>query len=318
VGYSQGGLVAAYLAYIDEHLVKEEHRCIAGILAVQSPLRGSTLGMPSQQAHVLGSLLKAVRPAWESRLLRYLLLPGDIRRLCAPWFEPGAGLRADDVALVLNLLYRKAGSDRIKDLLRTALKWLSGLRGDADLAFYDIDPMRLSLPGSVLHAIDTHPLVQTPRGAVAGINDSLEPLIRGVVGSQSGIAAAGAWLLRNTIRNSTRHAESTIRDETFDMMPVPLNPPVPPLETLHKHWRGELQQTAWGIRQQTGVPPRAHDFVIPSASQLFSPHLSTGRRFLGNYVNADASHISGATRSDSGATDFSMVCKMLKEMGGML
>jgi hypothetical protein len=35
MGYSQGGTVVNYLAYIDEHFVAPENRCIAGVISVQ-------------------------------------------------------------------------------------------------------------------------------------------------------------------------------------------------------------------------------------------------------------------------------------------
>jgi hypothetical protein len=43
------------------------------------------------------------------------------------------------------------------------------------------------------------------------------------------------------------------------------------------------------------VPARSHDFVIPSASQILKPEQPPTDRFLGNLINAPATHESGAT-----------------------
>jgi hypothetical protein len=56
--------------------------------------------------------------------------------------------------------------------------------------------------------------------------------------------------------------------------------------------------------------PRAHDFVIPTASQLLPEGSET---FLGNLGNRDASHLSGA-RLETRPTDLELTCRLLRKM----
>jgi hypothetical protein len=64
IGYSQGGLVARFLAYMDELLMPPTKRCIAGVITVQTPNHGSPLanGHPANVQSVDGlfSILTSV------------------------------------------------------------------------------------------------------------------------------------------------------------------------------------------------------------------------------------------------------------------
>ena len=316
VGYSQGGLVANYLAYIDEHLVRPEKRCIAAVISVHGPLRGSTLGMHEVQEHVLKSLVEAVRPGWEghrkSWILPWLLPLGDLEAACAPLFD--GQITIEDVTEIIDLLYARAKTEKMKDRLKTARKWLSGLSDDEDLAFVDIDPLRMSREGTVLHALNAHPLTGTLRAAVCGSDFHLGPVIEDALPSWLRIIEKVSGFF---FRKAIRHAEDVIRRETFDMMPNPALR-TPELEQLHSDWAAPLAAQAWNIKNHVDVPDHAHDFVIPTASQLIAPQAAGGDKFLGNYVNPDASHLSGAADITSPTSDFETVKKVLSRIAGMI
>jgi hypothetical protein len=312
VGYSQGGLVANYLAYIDEHLVRPEHRCIAGVISVHGPLRGSTLGMHEIEHDVLKSLVEAVRPALELPRLLSWLLPEDVRDLVMPLFEKDQ-IDIDDVDELIDLFYFKTRSEELREILKTARKWLSGLGSAADLAFVDIDPLRMSQPGTVLHSLITSPLVDTWRGTVNGASFELAPLIRSAIGEGLGRLSFLEGIFMVLFREKIARAQEIIRNKTFDMMPPSLPNRPPELVQLHKDWGSELLPELWGFSDKT-IPPRAHDFVIPTASQLLAPRLTAGEKFLGSRVNPNSTHLSGAT--DLGQdSDFDRVKKMLLDMG---
>jgi hypothetical protein len=312
VGYSQGGLVANYLAYIDEHLVKPEHRCIAGVISVHGPLRGSTLGMHEIEHAVLKSLVEAVRPALGIPWLISWLLPTDVRDLCMPLFEKDQ-IDIDDVDEVIDLFYFKTSSEKHREILRTARKWLSGLASAADLAFVDIDPLTISRRGTVLHSLIGHPLVDTWRGTVNGACFELKPFIRGAVGERLGWLSPLEGVLMFLLRKRIARAQEVIRTKTFDMMPNSLQADPPELVQLHEDWASELLPEQWGFGDEF-VPARAHDFVIPTASQLLMPRLTAGEKFLGSRVNPNSTHLSGAT--DLGKdSDFVRVKNMLLDMG---
>ena len=56
-GYSQGGLVARFLAWMDEQLIAPQHRAIAGVVLVQSPNHGSPLADTANADNVSAGLM---------------------------------------------------------------------------------------------------------------------------------------------------------------------------------------------------------------------------------------------------------------------
>jgi hypothetical protein len=71
-----------------------------------------------------------------------------------------------------------------------------------------------------------------------------------------------------------------------------------------------LARGAFGLSEP--IAPRAHDFVIPAASQLVLPGADAA--FLGNLVNADAGHLAGALGNDSAPTDAQLVSELLRRL----
>ena len=318
IGYSQGGTVVNYLAYIDEHFVAPDKRCILGVVSVQGALRGSTLAMHELQEHVLNSLVEAVHALWGERLLELLAVPDTVRARVDPLLQPKHKLEIGEVTSLLDLLYELAKPDnRMREFIRTARKWVSGLSGDRELAFWDLDTTRLNQPGSVMEALQAHPLMDTYCGAVVGANFHIEPLVRAVVQNKFPSLGTLEGLVRGLLRHIVHRSEDILRTQTFDMMPAPLPTPNPPLEQLHQKWQSTQNPSNWMIKNGVSVSVEANDCVIPSVCQLMPPGVGS-QKFLGNYVNEDASHISGALLDNTGPTDLDYVQKLLNAMADNL
>lgn len=60
VGYSQGGFVAHYLAWLDEYLFEPKDRAIAGVVTVQAPNYGSPLARLGNEDNVAEGLFLAI------------------------------------------------------------------------------------------------------------------------------------------------------------------------------------------------------------------------------------------------------------------
>jgi hypothetical protein len=319
IGYSQGGAVVNYLACIDEYFVAPEKRCITGVISVQGALRGSTLAMSSRAEGVLNSLVAMVHALWGERLVEYFEVPPDIRRRVDPLFAPGHKLEIGEVVDVLDALYTLAKPDKgLRHFLATARKWLSGLDGDKQLAFWDLDSVRLNRPGSVMEAIDSHPLIDTYCGAVAGDNFHLEPLLHSVIEYKHPRVAELGFIVRGLVRHIVHRSEVIFRTKTFDMMPEPLTPPNDPLARLHSEWFSGMAPDAWNIQNGATVPAQASDCVIPTASQMLRPGPGNRPKFLGNYINQEASHISGALLDNDGPKDIDYVKELLSRIAGVI
>jgi hypothetical protein len=312
IGYSQGGAVVNYLAYIDEHFVAPDKRCVAGVISVQGALRGSTLAMSSRQEAVLNSLVQMVHALWGERLLEFFAVPAGLRARVDTLLEPHHKLEVAEVVEVLDILYGLAKPDKgLSHFIATARKWLSGLDGDKQLAFWDLDSVRLNRPGSVMEALDNHPLMDTYCGAVAGDNFHLEPLLHSVIEfKHPGVAKLG-FIVRGLLRHIVHPSEVIFQTKTFDMMPKPLTPLNDALARLHSDWLSGMSPDVWSIQNGETVPAQASDCVIPTACQLLTPVSGNRPKFFGNYINKEASHVSGAVLDNPGPKDIDYVKELL-------
>jgi hypothetical protein len=327
VGYSQGGLVARFLAYIDEYLF--DNALIDGIVTIESPNFGSPLGRPANADNVVQSLS--------------LVLAG-IGQLDEPSFPGFAALVRSltglphqlNLPLILELIdkalleFRMQGSTmidknpRLFDFLETARKWLSGL-DDTDTAvfdhgesaFFDLNIEFLAQTGSVLNVINKNPLQRIQHAAIVGTDNQLDAFV------ESGVEAfvEKKFILERLLVDKLifGHMEDTLRQllaiagnaykGAMIEKALPSSPDI--AQRVADFTNGVQQSDARYALQGGGLQPLAHDFVIPSAYQLIEKQ---SPRFLGNWVNPDASHLSGADPRQAGKKSQDDLIQLLKQM----
>ncbi|HEY6911212.1 MAG TPA: hypothetical protein VI356_17670 [Myxococcales bacterium] len=286
IGYSQGGTVARYLAFLDEHVVKPERRCIHAVITVQSPNRGSPVAAKAKEADVgramLGILLAL--SGW---------IPKDDFRASEVWsFLTRQQQRNTLVAFVNGLLDAELRTwpeseqnRRLRETWISARKWASGLSGLEDLAFWDLDPARMAEAGSVLHAIATWPLRTIQHGAVIGTDNGIHNLVDAAIHGSAWYIPIAAGAVEDKVRQYVGQAEDIYNNDAMSFPPGTAG-------TVADEY---LQGIDPGRYKLDGALPKgAHDFVIPSASQLLVPADSPCH--IGNLVNPKASHLSGAMR----------------------
>jgi hypothetical protein len=318
LGYSQGGTVARFLGWIDEYLMQDTQRSIAGVVTVQSPNHGSPLANPKNVDNVAVGLLgilsglggypiitpqnPVTRGAIES------LVQGTLNSsIPVPWHF-GIGAVCD----ILDAMIQETPQDQPdkSDFMRTARKWLTGLLPTKQpTAFADMNPAGIDDPKSVLGRLMAFPHLNILHGAVVGADTALDDLVvegmpwwkslivRHIVGQEYFEAAQSAYA-------------HIAMDEVGAKIPMGTN------EGL----LGSLFQNGFskaGI--VTGIGPFAHDFVIPSVSQAMYTIETTppSASFLGNTVNPKGTHISGADETD-GDSDKNAVFQMLNNLGKRL
>jgi hypothetical protein len=321
VAYSQGATVARYLAYLDREVFDGEP-CIHGLVAVQGALQGSPLALRENAdwiAHAVTTIFLSLvggssDPADQGGAAGHAGAPGDegkavLRGVAERARKAGADMPGGTsvfagLATLLDSIVNANGKDEDRrsliDLLRTTRKWISGLSGEEGLAFRDLDPTRLDQPGSVLHAIASTPSLGAWHGAVVGSDYRLEQFVRGFVESRWS-ANVLEHLLRPWLTHYLQRAEDTFRNQVMDVAGDGKRQLGPHLAAYRELWlRGSGQ----------AAEPRAHDFIIPTASQLLP---EGGETFLGNLGNRDASHLSGA-RLETRPTDLELTCQLLRKM----
>jgi hypothetical protein len=328
VGYSQGGLLARFLAFLDEFLMPPEHRCIAGVVTVQAPNAGSPLADPSNADNVARGIFEALSgfagiaagPRTFHRQLDDAFVALANGRLAA-----ADGPRHFDIEAVSALLDAaiadaatlKKSADTL-DVLKSARRWMSGLSPMArHTAFADLNTSELDRPGRILNVLASSGLVQTFEGAVIGTDNGLKDVL---VSLLPWYAKGPAAMFSQSFGLDGRLALAV---QAYSG--VSLNEAVSgePLTPLVKDLAADYENGCTVLSPEEtplSLPALAHDFVITSVSQSVGPRgagkLSSEKApyFLGNLVNAKGTHISGADENDPG-NDLPRVAQLLKAMG---
>jgi hypothetical protein len=317
-GYSQGGLVARFLAWMDEQLMEADHRAIAGVVLVQSPNHGSPLADMANADNVSTGLLGILTGLGglpiigtanpRTRAAIVALTAGRTEAAGDPIWHFGVGA----ICAVLDAAIRDtpASDPERTDLLRTARKWMTGLSEEKTFtAFDDLDPAGLDDPRTILGRLVTTPLASTFHGAIVGSDTSFDDL------AFEGKSCLERWLVRLLLaKRWFPPVEEAYARIAMDEAAAGI-----PRGERHKKiaalYAGGVKDPLAGIE----LPPLAHDFVIPSVSQalytLTPP--TAGDYFLGNELNTRATHASGADERDRDS-DSPLVRKMLADLGNRL
>jgi hypothetical protein len=334
VGYSQGGLVARFLAYMDELLMPPNKRCVAGVITVQAPNHGSPLANadPANVNSISDGLFSIL-----TGVAGYPISPVDgvmhvqdpatsvMLRAIVRGAPAANGSHADIhiPALLLEAAVSDARTNKkSEDFPATARKWLTGLvpapSPAPPTAFCDLDPRNLDKPSTILGRLHRFSFGETWHGAVIGSDIRVNDLL----------AAGRNWLVRLAIRfvpgclgvaNTLAAIEKPWGEICMDEMVSGAG--MAPEETrVALAYKDGATVIGTGTKTLK-IPPRAHDFVIPSVSQ--SMHLFDDRqgprppKFLGNVLNEKGTHISGGDENDSDS-DSGAVRSMLDALGQQL
>lgn len=329
IGYSQGGLVARYLAFLDEHVFKRN--VIKAVITISSPNHGSPLADPVNREQITDGALKVILSLVSlhaevgSKPLRsvHRYLAGKIE------FAQLYGV-IDELYEELGALPNPSGREEsIHDSLGTALKWLSGLDGAASnrvrySAFDDLGVTSYLQQHSVLSLVNEHSLKKIYYGAIIGSNNSLDDLISGVGGLKYKVARIFMRSLRRNVQAaSTAYADNIMRetlatpDSVYGQDVLMKKPTLTamaqnvPFQTGVQRYREGWQLPQPGNDLGPTLPAATHDFVIPSHSQ----GLPAGSLLLGNLVNDKANHNSGKDRSKGpGKVNYRHIKQLLKRL----
>jgi pimeloyl-ACP methyl ester carboxylesterase len=310
VGYSQGGLVARYLAYLDERVFG--NALIDGVVTLNSPNYGSPLARPANADNVAQALALVMAGAGQ---LDAAMFPEVATQLRALALSP----QEVDIAWMITLLdaalerFRatpplKGNRPGLYNFLATARKWLSGLESDKDnrvfeheeSSFFDLDIGLLSKAGSVLNAVNAFPLKKVKHAAIVGTDSLLDTFvgsgIQSYVNAQSWLwRVAFSWFfkprLAAALRGLLTFSGSAYTDAMKEQALDESTDPAIVARTVDFTSGVTETDPRYNIQTDDGFKANAHDFVIPSAYQLIESHSDA---CLGNWVNPNASHLSGA------------------------
>ncbi|WP_028974815.1 hypothetical protein [Spirochaeta cellobiosiphila] len=181
IGYSQGGLVALFLAWIDENLFDKQ--IIESICVFQTPVLGSPLANPDNKLTVSQGFSDILF----SILGLYHTDPGLMMMYdeALEYIRPKDG-SVDSMIRTLDMLgiALKADLDnddnnglRMENHLLNFRKWISGLKGEIEYAFSDLNSSNLLDPYSVLSLVNHHKFEKVKIASITGASSSLSDIV---------------------------------------------------------------------------------------------------------------------------------------------
>jgi len=324
VGYSQGGLIANFLAWMDENFVTPDHKVIAGIITVQAPNLGSPLADSDNADNVARGVFEALFGA-----LGYPARPGS----AFPQLDTAINAlthgtqsnRQFDIQAVAELvdaaISDSASSNSApSQVMLTARKWMTGLcPSNFVTAFDDLNTAHLDHPNTVLSLVNLKGHLQrTMHGAVIGTDNSLADLVREQIGGLIfGLGSRFMPGLKQRLTDAQMAYSCVAMDELVSGVTLTAE-----CGRVAKEFRDGVN-----VLDPKGrlvkLDARAHDFIIPSVSQALGPRWAAREPkpaltpcLLGNLVNNAGTHITGG--QEDGDSDVKPVTTLLEEMGRRL
>ncbi len=270
IGYSQGGLVARYLAWLDEYIFKEN--LIKGIITIASANFGSPLANPDNRENITDQIIAI--------LIQILVSNESMRNALTGKLQEK--INFSDVISALRYLISITPPDQEKDLFGTlvsAFKWLSGLdANDPDckaISFIDLNIMNIEKnPVSVLASVNKKPLSRIIQGALQNGDNRADDMLSGINGFLSILTPSNIKdMVTETYKsNIMKETTAVITDNT-------------------------VKDKIASYYVNSNIPTKGHDFVIPSVYEKID---SAGNNFLGNIFNGKTNHITGCKSSFQG------------------
>ncbi len=310
IGYSQGGLVARYLNWLDKAVFKQNY--IQGVITLSSPNTGSPLANSENSKTIIQGFVEIIcvllglKPkGLAAKVFTYVFNHEDMIGFLSTL--KNAMQQPEHKTLLGTSDQMKQGN--LSNLLDVLIDWLGGLRNDPNDAFFDLNILRMepnyspaAASCSVLASIN-QPLANP--GVINGIlsanlksKDILyDALIMLLVKELQKRLETNAWwkFIAKMTGLDLRKTDATLTQGKLDQVDVIYSQTV-----MRENHRKPIsnprvsQVMAW---HDTGVPAEAlaahaHDFIIPSAYQLTLDAAS--QITPENWVNQAANHLSGS------------------------
>ena len=297
IGYSEGGLVARYLAALDEYVFGEG--LIHGIITVGGANYGSPFANPHNDLTVINGVVQLITGALGVSLEEHPKAHAYLRRTRG--YDSTKLVKFFD-KVIQDKTDRGADYDEM-DLFRTAKKWLSGLERRDTTAFFNLNMTDLDDPASTLGFVQDNPLRRIKYGAIVNASNDLDKLLRNALSGVSQVAYSLFFDEDKIADLNEIYTRYLIREAQSSNSPI---------------FQRKIQEYGDGIdiggpyHLDARIEPDDHDFIIPSVNQLLPPPVPGHDNFCGTIVNEDTNHISGGWHKSAYTKNYRNVLEMLE------
>ena len=328
IGYSQGGLVCRYLAFLDEFVFgapentgfDDSEGIIHGIITISSPNFGSPLANPENKERIgENALAGIISPLVNLNLTKTPFNDLDSKNLS---MNRMAGV-IDGIINQLQKNLDNPGTRNSMNFLFSVRKWISGLVQFPQYpktAFFDLDIKRM-IPGSTnfsefsplsLINNNNYELNNTYHAAVLGSNNKSFKSIRSLLG------IPGVFLFKfKKSSNENPAKQFAIFDTIFNEKIMIESGETIEIARSFPSTRSAIEGYEKGFHCiDKSVKKESHDYVIPTSYQrIYTIEPTSNSKYLGCYHNPDANHLSGSSDTYSaGRTNKKLIKKILKRM----
>ncbi len=262
IGYSQGGLVARYLAFLDEHVFQKNR--IHSVITLAAPNYGSPFANPDNRDAVARSLQKILRP-----LFHHIgSIPGDwADEISRSAVVTKSDVSFEEVLADLDLFIERSEDVGDRNTLLDLRKWVGGLVDDPTNAFWDLNPKRHGETSTVLADVNLRGPGRAIAASVCSAQNDIQVLLRDAL-SMTGVFNGyfGAWFFNyrkifGDLRLLTEHYKHEVMNEHA---PEHLPPAARERFEYYRTGKGSPEKH---LPMQN---ERDHDFVVPTAYQVLA------------------------------------------------
>jgi hypothetical protein len=291
IGYSQGGLVTRYLAYLDREVFKQN--IIHAVIPIASPNYGSPVANPENKQFIETALFRVFAQLFSFPRETFAIL--NSQRASIPFLIKIFESLIQDIEKhpTLNQNYQD-----LKNVCITGRKWLSGLYRTSDIpgvgeimtAFHDLSSDNYFNPLSVLYSVDQH--IQSTNYAVyiasiINVDNRFSQFLDDLL--KNGLANVALAQLKMFDGNSVY--DNILINEEYNQVfanDVSTQGDFPP----STYWVNYANTYRSGLGGQ--IPKNCHDFIIPSINQVSVNQAISAREYELGDVYSQTNHISGS------------------------
>ncbi|OHD19804.1 MAG: hypothetical protein A2086_07140 [Spirochaetes bacterium GWD1_27_9] len=298
IAYSQGGLVARYLAYLSEYVFNEENKVIKAVITLNSSNFGSPLANTNNAETIIDSAITSFNtlislyPQDFKHFNKYLQNKIDFKDIYGIFQNLNKDLENFDGN------NQTESIKNMKSFVSSLKKWLSGLHNDKDTAFSDLNIFDIDNKNSILETVNNNLPKKIYYGGVASTDNDFKnvfySLLRGVNFILPGFVRLfiknmkilDKPLAENVIKFNQIFKDVVMKECDYDVN----NAKNKFIKDIIGYYQNGVSLKTFKLNKSE-LPAKSHDFVMPTAYQLLPNNGQSN--FLGNKINDKANHNTG-------------------------
>lgn len=293
IGYSQGGLVARYLAWLDEYVFN--YNAILGVITISSPNTGSPLANPENRENIINAIIEIILTLFSFYSNDYPQLLNRLQEI----------LNFDEIIKIIDSFIIGISREKKKSTLLSRMitmrKWLGGLHRIPNNALFDLNCNMIDYEYSVLSCVNNNLPKRIFSGSIISTQNSIQNLLNQSIPWLKIISFFKDSIYNRSIFENYQRIDTIINKKIMNEIINIKNIDIKSIMKLYKDGIPGISKSKY-----------LHDFIIPSSYQMIK---DDSVFFSGNFFNKNADHFSGKSRKYPGGRDNYKYIKKILTIG---